>query len=241
LLPLGRHSVLGNSFLRAKDGNFFPILCTSDHDSDDALVNEAINYGVPYFRGDLLNKIKRWSACAVNFNFNEVHIIDGDDPFFDCDEIWASVRKRQNENLDLLKTSKRSDAGFASVGFSTTSKYLRVLADRTDLLPSNDLDVIPWNLIIKDSDRISTAQDSYLISDRELGLRLTLDYPEDLELLNLVLTACGENAKRISIENYLNDNRQMIQINYFRNSDFLSNKVTQLYKNFNLRGGPDYA
>ena len=237
LLPLGNLSVLGHSITRAINANFLPILCTSDQTTDDALVKEAQKYEIPYFRGSHLNKIKRWSACANEIGAEQFHVIDGDDPFFDCDEIRISIKTQKDEKLDLIMTSNRSDSGFASVGFTSTADFMHVLADRTNKLPTQDLDVIPWETLLLPSDKVSKMPDSFLISDQGLKIRLTLDYPEDLQLLNIVAQKCGVNASRTSIEDYLNTNRELLELNNFRNIEFLSNKVRQLATNFNIKGG----
>ena len=234
LLELGGHSILGHSLSRAKTAGFSPILCTSTDASDDALVAEADKYGVKSFRGHLLNKIQRWSDCVMKFRLRDAHIVDGDDPYFDTDEIERSITSLRVNDLDLLRTSERSDSGFATVGMSIRSEFLVKLAKRASLLPSSDFDVIPWDLLLKPTDRVNVAPNSYLLEDSSHQIRLTLDYPEDLLLMRRIAEKFGFDSPRKEIEAYLLQNSEILSINHTRTHDFLNNKKVQLESNFQL-------
>jgi spore coat polysaccharide biosynthesis protein SpsF (cytidylyltransferase family) len=58
----------------------------------------------------------------------------------------------------------------------------------------------------------------------ETDLRLTLDYPEDYELLKIIAQKFTFAEKRLEIEKFLIENLTFRQINLFRNKDFLQNK-----------------
>jgi spore coat polysaccharide biosynthesis protein SpsF (cytidylyltransferase family) len=211
-----------------------PIVCTSTDLKDDLIVKEANRLGVEYFRGDLLNKLKRWSSCLEEYQLEKVHIIDGDDPFFDTDEILQRFNDFKHLQLQLMRTSNRSDAGFASLGISITNQFVKSLAKRTELLASQDLDVIPWSLLLKASDNWSSAIDNFLLPDDGLVTRLTLDYEEDYQLLKLLAEKFGPTVNRLELENFLRINPSINAINSHRTEEFLSNKRVQLSRNFRL-------
>jgi len=233
LRKIGGLSVLEHLIRRLQITGLTPIICTSTDLSDDIIIDEANRLQVKYFRGSLLNKIQRWSDCASKFGFSYAHILDADDPFFDTEEVIESIAQFQNLGIDLLKTSKRSDSGFASVGMSISADFLSVLAMRTKKLASSDLDVIPWALITSNLDKIRIKSDNVLIN-QEIELRLTLDYPEDLDLLDILAKKFGPLGKRIDIENYLVDNVELRKLNAHRTSDFLKNKSLSLEENFGI-------
>lgn len=233
LEKIGGISVLEHVVMRAKSSGLTPIICTSTDLSDDVIALEASNIGVYCFRGSLKNKVERWRDCAKVLGAKFVHILDVDDPFFDVDEVIESINLFKNLNLDLLKTSMRSDSGFASVGMTTSFNFLEKMVERARQLESEDLDVIPWQLISQDSDKIGVMPDKFLIDD-ETQLRLTLDYPEDLELLNKLAIEFGPLGKRSDIETYLVKNSFLIEINRHRTQDFLNNKVVKLQDNFGV-------
>lgn len=234
LLKLGDHSILGHSISRARSAGFSPILCTSTDKSDDLLVAEASKYGVQTFRGNLLNKIQRWNDCLKHLEFRDAHIIDGDDPYFDTDEIHRSLVGLRREKLDLIQTSERSDSGFATVGMSIRSTFLAKLAKRALLLPSTNFDVIPWNLLLEPSDKVKVAPNSYLTDDSSIQIRLTLDYSEDLQLMRKIAEEFRFDAPRKEIEAYLVQNSEILSINNSRTWDFLNNKKVQLDSNFQI-------
>ena len=234
LLPFGNFSVLGHCITRALNADMRPIVCTSTDSSDDPIVEEAIHLGVEYFRGDLPNKLKRWSLCVDDFQLEKVHIIDGDDPFFDTDEILKRFAEFEQLGLSLMRTSNRSDIGFASLGMSITSQFAMALAKRTESLASQDLDVIPWTLLLKESDNWSTAADNLLSPDDGFVTRLTLDYEEDYTLLGLLAEKYGPIVNRLDLENFLRINPSINAINSHRTEEFLTNKRVQLSRNFTL-------
>lgn len=236
LLPLGHYSILGHCILRAKSAGLTPILCTSTDISDDVLVREASNFGITTFRGHLLNKIRRWDDCLKNLLLEDSHILDADDPYFDPLEIIASLETLRVNNLDLVRTSEKSDSGFATVGMSVTSRYLSILTLRCLELESENLDVIPWNRLIMPQDRVTTANNSYLTSDCTTQIRLTLDYDEDFQLMTAVSREFGFDAPRDAIERYLLANSNLLRINKYRTHDFLTNKKVQLEHNFQIEG-----
>lgn len=234
LLPLGDYSVLGHCIQRAKSAGLTPILCTSTDSSDDVLAREASNLGITTFRGHLLNKIRRWNDCLINLSLEDSHILDADDPYFDPLEIMVSLETLRVNKLGLVRTSEKSDSGFATVGMSVTSRYLSILANRSLELESDNLDVIPWSRLILPQDRVTTANNNYLTSDRTTQIRLTLDYDEDLQLMTAVSKEFGFDAPRAEIERYLLANSNLLRINEYRTQDFLTNKKVQLEHNFQI-------
>ena len=60
LLPFGDNNVLTHIINRTKFYNIEPIICTSIDESDDVIESIAKTENVKYFRGHLINKLKRW-------------------------------------------------------------------------------------------------------------------------------------------------------------------------------------
>jgi spore coat polysaccharide biosynthesis protein SpsF len=232
LLPLGEFSVLQHCVARVIHAGMRPIVCTSLDANDDVIIREATKLGVEYFRGNLLNKIKRWSSCMEEFQLEKAHILDGDDPFFDVSEIQTQFKKFDTSGLQLMRTSQRSDSGFASLGTSITRDLANKLAGRTEVLESQNLDVIPWDLLLYASDKWSIATDNFLFPDKDVMLRLTLDYEEDYKLLSFLADKFGPYAARADIEKYLIENPEINAINETCTQAFLKNKRVQLAHNF---------
>ena len=59
-------------------------------------------------------------------------------------------------------------------------------------------------------------------------IRLTLDYIEDYNILTLIRKNLGNYASRERINKFLKKNQRIININYFRNSDWKKKQKKQL-------------
>jgi spore coat polysaccharide biosynthesis protein SpsF (cytidylyltransferase family) len=237
LLEVEGSPILQHLVQRLRHSNFEPVICTTLDSSDDQVVALAQNLGIKFFRGSLLNKIDRWADCARFLGVPVVHILDADDPFVDTDEISASITLAIDLNLDLLRTSEKSDSGFASVGMTIRSEFLQELKLRVKNLKSQDLDVIPWELLLSEKDNVMKLPDKQILEHSDYQLRLTLDYPEDFHLISTVIQNLGSLAGRKSIEEYLCSNPEVLRINSMRTADFLNNKKVLLQKNFNTQTG----
>lgn len=229
---LGETSALDFVIKRAKLGGIEPIICTSLDSSDDSIVDFANENNLPIFRGDLENKIKRWHDCAIFFNLESFHVIDADDPFFDPIECIQAHETFKEKNLDAYLTSFQSDSGEASVGTSFSTEFIKTLNVRTGELQSSNLDVIPWDLLIKPADKVDRKKNRDTNWNQVARFRLTLDYKEDLKLLQKLANLFGPSASRVDIENYLMGNPDLISINLFRSQDFIANKNNHLESEF---------
>lgn len=224
---LGGISVIEHVIKRTIHSNFDPIVCTSVNSEDDKVEEICKFLEVKIFRGHPLNKIERWSRASQKFGIDSVHIIDADDPYFDGEECGESLSLLTKYKYDVVKTSKKSDAGFASCGTSITGNFLHKLENRLIKLNLFDVDVVPWDLITEKDDNISQMPDKVTkLSD----IRLTLDYQEDLLMLNEIAKKFTFKSNREEIENFLYLNPQIIDINRHLNSEFIANKSKQLKK-----------
>lgn len=237
LLEVEGSPILQHLVQRLRHSNFEPVICTTLDSSDDQIVTLAQKLGLKFFRGSLLNKIDRWADCAKFLDAPLVHILDADDPFVDADEISASIKLAIDLSLDLLRTSERSDSGFASVGMTVRSEFLQELKVRAKNLKTQDLDVIPWELLLSENDSVMKLPDNQILERSDYQLRLTLDYPEDFNLISRIIQNLGSLAERKSIEEYLCNNPEILEINSLRTADFLNNKKVLLQKNFNIQTG----
>lgn len=233
-LPLTNINLLEHVLLRAKKGGLNPIVCTSTHNSDNEIIKIAQNLNLESFRGSLENKVQRWARCAQLSQFEIFHLLDCDDPFFDVDEIKLSLSLLVKNKLDMVHTSNRSDSGFASVGISITKSFLLKLESRAINLNSNDLDVIPWKILLQETDKIMKMEDN-VIFDKDDKFRLTVDYLEDYWVVKILHDQLGTHATRFAVESLLKDHPTLALLNFFRNQDFFQNKKLKLSSNFGIK------
>lgn len=217
---------------RARLGGFDPVICTSGHESDDALEAEAVSLSVPIFRGALENKLKRWSDCAKWALCEDFHVIDADDPFFNPEECLASMARLRNLELDAVFTSSWSDKGGASVGLSMKSSFAHEIASRAESMGNGNFDVIPWEKLLLPGDLTEKMPDPYDAEDEPMSFRLTLDYSEDYDLLLRLSERFGPESSRAEIDEFMAKHSDLRALNRNRTQDFIQNKLNFLEENF---------
>ena len=223
LLPFGDGNVLEHVIRRAQAFGIEPIVCTSIDPSDDIIERIAQTEGAKCFRGSLANKLKRWSDCAAQFGLHAFHTVDADDPFFDGEEMNASMLQLVEKNVDMVCPSNISSAGGGSVGYSLTADIVRRVASH--LAAETDTEMM-WFYLEKVPDlrRVVLPDNTHTPSK----LRLTLDYQEDYWLLESVRRIVGGLAPRYEIDQLFVNNPDLHKINWFRNIEW---KSAQLAKN----------
>ena len=219
LLSFGEGNVISHVVKRAVSYGIRPIICTSIDPSDDILENIARELNVECFRGSMKNKLKRWFDCAEKFNIECFHTIDADDPFFDPVTIKKSLLKCAANN-DIIFPSKVSRAGGASEGYSFSFKAIEKLNKIIIQINKNNSNI--------DTEMIERFIDHKIFKIKVLEgsnyeikkARLTLDYEEDYEMLSRVRDLCGNFTPRKKINDFLKKNRNILNINFFRNDDW---------------------
>lgn len=225
-LPFGEESVLSHIIKRSIEYNIRPIICTSYDKSDDDIEELAIKMKVDFYRGPLKNKLKRWSDCAKKFNLKTFHTIDADDPFFDGNKIFRSMQLLDNGNYDGISPTKSSSAGAASVGFSLSSE----LVNKASLNTADDLDTeMMWYFLEKvpNIKMIELQEDD---EDKDLKMRLTLDYIEDYHLLQFIQRELGNMASRQDINQLFLSNPDLHKLNWFRNIEWKESQLAKQIK-----------
>ena len=219
LLPFGENNVLTHIINRTKFYNIEPIICTSIDESDDVIESIAKTENVKYFRGHLINKLKRWSDCVNHFKIEQFHTIDADDPFFDGIEMEQSMNLLKQEKADVITTTKTSASGAASVGYSFSSKFIN---QASSLFPGNIDTEMVWNFLdkVEGAKKISLPE----TKDQNLKMRLTLDYEEDYWLLSSLNRILVRNITRDKVEDFFKKNPEFYLINWFRGDDYLENQ-----------------
>jgi len=222
LLPFGDGNVLTHIIRRARAFGIEPIVCTSVDPSDNIIEKIAVDEGAKCFRGSLRNKLKRWSDCAAHFGLAAFHTVDADDPFFDGDEIKASMHLLAGGHYDMVCPTISSSAGGASVGYSLTAE---IVNRASDLIPAETDTEMMWYHM----EKIPNIRTQVLPEDRPLPfkVRLTLDYEEDYWLLESVRRISGNLATRQDINHLFLTNPDLYKINWFRNEDWKAGQLSK--------------
>ena len=229
LLKFGKINVLEHNILRSLKGNISPIVCTSLNKPDSMIEKISKKYKVKCFRGSSKDKIKRWYDCAKKNKISFFHTIDVDDPFFDPFMIKKSILKCMKNN-DIVFPSKISRAGGASEGYSFSFEGIQKLNESVNRIRKKekeiDTEMIEKFINHKVLKTTILKGSTYQIKNA----RLTLDYKEDYEMLKKVRESCGNFASRKKINNFLKKNKDIVNINFFRNKDWKKNQLEKIRK-----------
>lgn len=215
LLPLGEYSVIEHVIYRLNHYGFTPIISTSKAKEDDILESICNKTHTKIFRGDLDNKIKRIVDTAVQFNLENVLLIDADDPFFDAEANKKSF-SYLSQGYDLVIPP--SDYYCGSVGYSIKRSVLEhsmkvYNTAQSEMLESFILDLN--GVAVKHMSAPLTGLDH---------IRLTLDYQEDYDFITHIVKSCGQFATPDDIMKLLQKNPELIQINSFRQQEWKRNQ-----------------
>ena len=192
-----------------------PIVCTSTNEDDDQIEELCRVKSINFFRGSERNKLKRWSDCCSHFGLKEFHTVDADDPFFCGNEVKRSMDLLRAKNLDIVTPSEASMNGAASVGYSIRASALHQIISSLPIEHDTEM-VSPY------IERSTTLRVEQLLAAcrNKIFARLTLDYIEDYAMLLALVTGVGHDAKCSEIDNFLNQNKYLIETNLFRNADW---------------------
>jgi len=218
LLSFGDGNVLEHVIRRTKFYGLHPIVCTTLESSDDIIETIAENENVSCFRGNTVNKLKRWLDCCDYFHIEEFHTVDADDPFFDGDEIKKSIALL-HEGYDMVSPTLASSSGGASVGYSITKE---IVAKACEVILEDEDTEMMWNYI-NQVDGIKKIVLPGIDSD-SLAVRLTLDYEEDYWLLLTIQRILGNLASRKEVNNLFKRNPDLFKVNWFRNEEWSNNQ-----------------
>ena len=215
LLPFGNNTnVIEHIIRRCKLYDIEPIICTSSDPSDDILIDIAIKEGIKYFRGSLINKLKRWADCCTEYGIDSFHSVDADDPFFDGELMKVSMRLL-SDGYDVVCPTESSSAGAASVGYSLTFDIVYRAVQQTD--ENTDTEMMWFYLAkIPDIKKTTLPEDN----KNNFKVRLTLDYEEDYWLLESVRKILGNDCTRQEVNELFYLNPDFYKINWFRNNEW---------------------
>ena len=221
----GEKTVLDHVIQRATHNQLNPIICTTESEEDDAIIELCKPYNIPYFRGPSLNKLLRWKLCCEKFGIKSFHTIDADDPFFCPEEIRRSYDNLIKNELDIVSPYKSSSSGGAMLGYSIKLSLVKKALLK---IPNNTDTEMAWSFLNIDSKvKITELKPP---QKYEVKGRLTLDYWEDYIFLEALRLLLGNDTTRKNICKILESNKDFQKINSFRTLEW-SNLQKKKLKN----------
>ena len=204
---------------RAKKTGFPVFLATSISKDDDIFEEIAKKNNVQIFRGSLLNKIKRWFECFNKFGIDSALLVDGDDLSYNYDIGKRAILELNTQCVDLITHPKDIVTGFFTYAISKKGiDKLYSIAKSEEI----NTDVIT-KFIEKTNLTISLIPLENF--EKNENVRFTLDYEEDLEFFRRLYDGIDVESNGKEILEYLEFNKDLIQINFHRQKEFLENQA----------------
>ncbi len=216
-LKLGNITVLEHVISRCIFGELTPIVCTTKNINDRKIIKIAKKLGVKYFTGPEKNKILRWFKCCKKLKINKFHTVDADDPYFDWDAVKKSLSILDKKNCDVVLPSTISRNGAASEGYSFKKSSLVKIIKNYPYIKDIKFDTEMIDNFLDKSFKKKIFRGTQY---QKKNIRLTLDYKEDLKLIKKIFLNLGNFCHRKKINTFLDKNKKLIKINYFRNIDW---------------------
>ncbi len=197
------------------------VVCTSTEPEDEVLTEIAEANGVDFFRGSLRDKIDRWRGAAEKFGADYVITLDGDDPFCDPELVATAINQLETGSFDVI-TADTPDyvCGGFTHGIST-----QTLQKICNLKASDDTEMTKPYLIDSGLFKVGLLDVDPIFKNP--NVRLTLDYPEDLEFFRLVFDEMEMDKNTVPLRDilkFLDHRPDLVAINFFCQKDFVQNQ-----------------
>lgn len=194
------------------------VVATSVEEQDDELVEEAERIGVECYRGDERDVLSRVLDASREYDADVICRITGDCPLHDpaiIDQVISSYHDSPQADYVSNILERRWPRGFDTEVFSTETLE-RVEQATSD--PSHREHVTTY-IRSDENDEFIKFNVSPPPELDDVTLRVTLDYPEDLELIRTVLSELSETDQQFdaySVVRLLRENPEIREINRHR-------------------------
>ena len=171
------------------------VVCTSTNSQDDRLETLAASEGVSCFRGHEDDVVKRLSDAATQFGLDYILSITADCPFSDPNYADRIVETFEQTDADLIRALDLPHGAY-SYGVKP-SAFRRVLEIK------DDTNTEVWTRYFTDTDLFKVVDLPIARSHNKPDLRMTLDYPEDLEFFRAVFAQLYEPGNVFTLDEIL--------------------------------------
>ena len=196
------------------------VLCTTENSTDDNLVDLAKKNNIDYFRGSEEDKLERWFFAAKKHKVDFFVTADGDDTFCEPQLIDIAFHQYNDYKTDFIHGDRLITGSFTyGISFSALAKVIEI-KDTTD---TEMMWVYFTQTGLFDVHPLKPVTSEYYRDD----IRMTLDYPEDLEFFRTVDGIGGGHFPYLDLDKIIEiiDRNPFIKdINYFRHIQWAENQ-----------------
>lgn len=166
------------------------VVVTSVDATDDALCAVLQHHGIGFLRGDLEDVLARFKHAADHLHATEIVRLTGDCPLVDPEIVDAVVAARADSQVDYASNvdPPTFPDGFDVECFSMETLQ-RAFLNATDAAEREHV-----TLWMRSPRSGLTRHNVRALADLS-HLRLTVDYPDDLDVVRRVVSACEVNGR----------------------------------------------
>ena len=189
------------------------VVCTTTSKTDDQLVTYLEKIGVKYFRGSEKDILERLYKAAEKFDTDIIIDVEGDkiytDPLF-VDKLVSKLEEPKNDFV--MGQANEFDASEAIHGIIPSGFKVSALKKICQLKKTNDTETG----YIEFFTNTNYFNCKYIFPEINIeipkNLKLTLDYPEDLEFAKKIFQILGNDPKLEEIITLVSKNPELIKI-----------------------------
>ena len=190
------------------------VIATTCSNDDEKIIELCKQLDLDFFQGDENDLVDRYYKCAKKFNFDNIIRITSDCPLMDPYLVDEGIDKFLEEGCDYLTNSTGSfphGVDFSIFKFSVlekTWKNARLLSEKEHIIPYMEKNESNFNTIFIKNDNDHSK------------FRITLDWPDDLELLRIIVSRIDNRPILIQdVVKLLDNNLNLLKINDGHNRD----------------------
>ncbi|MGV3461116.1 MAG: cytidylyltransferase domain-containing protein [Flavobacterium sp.] len=158
------------------------IIATSNQPDDDPIAAEAEKLGVKLYRGSKDNVLDRYCEAAKTFGLDHIIRITGDNPIVLTDIISKNIKAHVDGGYDYTRN--------INLPYGTSFEIASAEAlYRSRAMTKDEQDLEHVTIFIKKNpDVFSINEMNHFPGQGFDGIRLTVDYPADYALMNIICT-----------------------------------------------------
>jgi spore coat polysaccharide biosynthesis protein SpsF len=175
--------------------NTLPIIATSDERTDDPIERYAKNNNIQLFRGSKDNVLERFVKASQTFNLDVVIRITGDNPIVLIDFLETAIKNHIASKVDLSRNiGLPYGTSFEIINFESLKKALN---ESTSKEEREHVTIFIKNR--KNEFKI-LENDFSQYQFKNKNVRLTVDYPSDYALMNILFQNKQMHSNSYSFE-----------------------------------------
>ena len=199
LMDIGGQPMLLRQIARLKEGlGELPIVvATSTESSDDSIEELCQNNNIHCYRGSLDDVMFRFIQCAIEYKFDYVVRVGGDDPLIDPNCCSTLISMHQNKLYDFMYASNREGWPYGCAAELISIDALRNIHPKANSIFYKE-HIIPYFFDHPEEFNILKVKAPANINRPKFYF--TVDFEEDLELIKRIFSLLKDEGDFFSLE-----------------------------------------